>query len=382
MTLQTDTGFETSAPLSPVSEPLLAPRIAVVGIGGGGCNALDNMISGRLEGVEFLALNTDSQALERSQCDRKIQLGPVTTHGLGAGAQPELGKAAAEEVLAQITESLSGLNMVFIAAGMGGGTGTGAAPVIARAARAAGILTVGVVTKPFEFEGKRRMDAAEDGIDALQACVDTLIVVPNQNLFRVASHNTTLSDAFRMADDVLYGGVRSVTDLSTKPGMINLDFADVRAIMTITGRAMIGTGQADGSERAIAAAEAAIASELLDDARLPEARGLLINITGGADLTLFEVDAAASRIRDAVDPSANIIFGSTFDPDVDGWVRVSLVATGIAADQAERGVTQLVEASELMEPALESIPPRLGDNPGDAEYNIAFGHPAGPADEH
>ena len=389
MTLQTsampadNNGF-AAAPVSTVTDPLPAPRIAVVGIGGGGCNALDNMIKGQLEGVEFLALNTDAQALARSQCDHKIQLGPVATHGLGAGALPELGKAAAEEVLAQITESLAGLNMVFIAAGMGGGTGTGAAPVIASATRAAGILTVGVVTKPFDFEGRRRMAAAEEGIAALQACVDTLIVVPNQKLFRVASHSTTLSEAFRMADDVLYGGVRSVTDLSLKPGMINLDFADVRAIMTISGRAMIGTGEAEGPERAIAAAEAAIASELLDDARLPAARGLLINITGGADLTLFEVDAAASRIRDAVDPSANIIFGSTLDPDMDGLVRVSLVATGISPPAEEREPAQRVEAGELetSESALPaSIPPLDAEDPAAAEYNIAFGQPAGQSDE-
>jgi len=357
-----------------VAAPLTAPRIAVVGIGGGGCNALDNMISGELEGVEFLALNTDAQALARSQCEHKIQLGPIATGGLGAGAQPEYGQAAAEEVLAQVTESLTGLNMVFIAAGMGGGTGTGAAPVVARAARAAGILTVGVVTKPFDFEGRRRLAVAEAGIATLQGCVDTLIVVPNQNLFRVANHSTTLSDAFRMADDVLYSGVRSVTDLSIKPGMINLDFADVRAIMTIAGRAMIGTGQADGPERAVRAAEAAIASELLDDARLPEARGLLINITGGSDLTLFEVDAAATRIRDAVDPSANIIFGSTYDPGVDGWVRVSLVATGIAA--AEAGIAAPDDEPAKSAQSDKMVLAQTGTDPSaEPEYNIAFGQP-------
>ncbi len=365
----TQDGPDAGARILPAAAPMPAPRIAVVGIGGGGCNALDNMINGQLEGVEFLALNTDAQALARSQCDRQIQLGPSATGGLGAGAHPALGHAAAEEVLAQVTEALSGLNMVFLAAGMGGGTGTGAAPVIARAARAAGILTVGVVTKPFDFEGSRRLQVAEDGIAALQECVDTLIVVPNQNLFRVATHSTTLSDAFRMADDVLYGGVRSVTDLSIKPGMINLDFADVRAIMTVPGRAMIGTGQADGPERAVAAAEAALASELLDDARLPEAQGLLINITGGSDLTLFEVDAAASRIRDAVDPSANIIFGSTFDPQVDGWVRVSLVATGIAAAKAE----SVDGRQDVDEGAANSAT----DPAGEPEYNISFGQPEG-----
>lgn len=307
----------------------LKPTITVVGIGGAGGNAVNNMIESNLEGVNFIAANTDAQALENSKAGHKIQLGMHITQGLGAGATPEVGRAAAEETVDEILEHLTGSNMVFVTAGMGGGTGTGAAPVIARLAREQGILTVGVVTKPFHFEGKHRMKLAEQGLEELQKYVDTLIVIPNQNLFRLATEQTTFSDAFRMADNVLHAGVRGVTDLMIMPGLINLDFADIRTVMSEMGKAMMGTGEAEGANRSIEAAEAAISNPLLDDISMKGAKGVLINITGGPDMTLFEVDEAANRIREEVDPDANIIFGSTFSDDLVGKIRVSVVATGI-----------------------------------------------------
>jgi len=307
----------------------LRPRITVVGVGGAGCNAVNNMISADLDGVDFLVANTDGQALAHSLASRKIQLGSAITQGLGAGSKPEIGRAAAEESLDDLMAELADCNMVFITAGMGGGTGTGAAPVIARAARERGILTVGVITKPFDFEGQRRMDQAEAGIEDLQGHVDTLIVIPNQNLFRLANERTTFADAFHMADTVLHQGVCGVTDLMIKPGMINLDFADIRAVMGEMGKAMMGTGEASGETRAIDAAEAAINNPLLDDTSMKGAHAVLINVTGGMDMTLFEVDEAANRIRKEVDQNATIIFGSAFDEKMDGIMRVSVVATGI-----------------------------------------------------
>ena len=309
----------------------LRPRITVVGVGGAGCNAVNNMINTDLEGVDFLVANTDGQALAHSKASRKIQLGSAITQGLGAGSKPEIGRAAAEESLAEVMAELADCNMVFITAGMGGGTGTGAAPVIARAARERGILTVGVITKPFEFEGQRRMKQAEDGIEELQAYVDTLIIIPNQNLFRLANERTTFADAFHMADTVLHQGVCGVTDLMIKPGLINLDFADIRAVMGEMGKAMMGTGEASGESRATQAAEAAINNPLLDDTTMKGAHAVLINITGGMDMTLFEVDEAANRIRKEVDTDATIIFGSAFDERLEGVMRVSVVATGISA---------------------------------------------------
>jgi cell division protein FtsZ len=310
----------------------LKPRIMVCGVGGAGGNAVNNMIVSGLSGVDFIVANTDAQALTSSRAERIIQMGLQVTEGLGAGSKPEVGKAAAEEALEEIRDHLAGAHMVFVTAGMGGGTGTGAAPVIARAARELGILTVGVVTKPFHFEGGRRMRVAEHGIAELQKAVDTLIIIPNQNLFRVANEKTTFADAFSMADQVLYSGVACITDLMVKEGLINLDFADVRSIMSEMGKAMMGTGEAAGDKRAVQAAEAAIANPLLDETSMRGARGLLISITGGNDLTLYEVDEAASRIRQEVDEEANIILGATFDSALDGVVRVSVVATGI--DQA------------------------------------------------
>lgn len=307
----------------------LKPHITVFGVGGAGGNAVNNMIEAGLEGVEFVCANTDAQALASARAERIIQMGIQATEGLGAGSQPDVGRAAAEEVIDEIRDQLSGAHMVFITAGMGGGTGTGAAPVIARAARDLGILTVGVVTKPFQFEGSRRTRVAEAGIAELQQAVDTLIVIPNQNLFRVANEKTTFADAFAMADQVLYSGVACITDLMVKEGLINLDFADVRSIMRGMGKAMMGTGEASGDKRAINAAEAAIANPLLDDVSMKGARGLLISITGGPDLTLYEVDEAATRIREEVDPEANIILGATFDQSMEGLIRVSVVATGI-----------------------------------------------------
>jgi cell division protein FtsZ len=313
----------------PEEEQDLRPRITVVGVGGAGGNAVSNMVRTGLNGCEFIVCNTDAQAMRQSLAERRIQLGVGVTRGLGAGSRPEIGRIAADEALEEIMHALEGSNMVFITAGMGGGTGTGAAPVIARAAREAGILTLGVVTKPFHFEGTHRMRLAEAGILELQKFVDTLIVIPNQNLFRVANERTTFADAFKMADDVLASGVRGVTDLMIQPGLINLDFADIRAVMSEMGKAMMGTGEADGDRRSIDAAEAAISNPLLEDVSMKGARGVLINITGGLDMTLFEVDEAANRIREEVDPDANIIFGSTFDEKLEGRMRISVVATGI-----------------------------------------------------
>jgi cell division protein FtsZ len=316
----------------PRDEQEMKPRITVVGIGGAGGNAVNNMIRSNLVGCEFVACNTDAQALQQSAASRKIQLGIGVTRGLGAGSRPDVGRAAAEEALDEILEAMQGSNMVFITAGMGGGTGTGGAPVIARIARESGILTVGVVTKPFHFEGSHRMQIAELGIEELQKFVDTLIIIPNQNLFRVANERTTFADAFKMADDVLHSGVRGVTDLMIMPGLINLDFADIRTVMAEMGKAMMGTGEAEGERRAIDAAEAAISNPLLEDVSMKGAKGVLINITGGLDMTLFEVDEAANRIREEVDPDANIIFGSTFDERLSGKMRISVVATGIDAE--------------------------------------------------
>ena len=313
----------------PETDAQLSPRIMVIGVGGAGGNAVNNMIRANLEGVEFLVANTDAQALAGTLSQRKLQLGVGITQGLGAGARPEIGQRAAEDAIDQIVEQLEGSHMVFITAGMGGGTGTGAAPVIARIARELDMLTVGVVTRPFHFEGAHRMRVAEAGLKELQQYVDTLIVIPNQNLFRIANEKTTFADAFKMADDVLHSGVRGVTDLMVMPGLINLDFADIRSVMGEMGKAMMGTGEADGERRATSAAEAAISNPLLDDVSMKGARGVLINITGGLDMTLYEVDEAANRIRDEVDPEANIIFGSTFEETMEGKIRVSVVATGI-----------------------------------------------------
>jgi cell division protein FtsZ len=310
-------------------EEQMTPNIIVFGVGGAGGNAVSNMIMSNLEGVQFVVANTDVQALENNPCANRLQLGVKLTKGLGAGARPEIGEASATEQSDEIAQYLEGCNMVFVTAGMGGGTGTGAAPVIAKLAKERNILTVGVVTKPFNFEGKHRMRLAEAGIAELERYVDTLIIIPNQNLFRLADRNTTFADAFRMADSVLHSGVRGVTDLMVMPGLINLDFADVRSVMTEMGKAMMGTGEASGENRAVAAAEAAIANPLLDDVSMKGARGVLINITGGPDMTLFEVDEAANRIREEVDEDANIIFGSTFDENLQGSIRVSVVATGI-----------------------------------------------------
>ena len=307
----------------------LRPRITVFGVGGAGGNAVNNMIAAGLQGVEFVVANTDAQALTSSRAPRKIQMGVQVTEGLGAGSQPEIGRAAAEEVIDEIRDHLNGAHMVFVTAGMGGGTGTGAAPVVAKVARDMGILTVGVVTKPFQFEGERRMRYAEGGITELQKNVDTLLIIPNQNLFRVANEKTTFADAFAMADRVLYSGVACVTDLMVKEGLINLDFADVRAVMREMGKAMMGTGEASGEKRAITAAEAAIANPLIDDNTMKGAKGLLISITGGKDLTLYEVDEAATRIREEVDKDANIIVGATFDDSLEGIIRVAVVATGV-----------------------------------------------------
>ncbi|WP_151717259.1 cell division protein FtsZ [Gemmobacter serpentinus] len=317
----------------------LKPRITVFGVGGAGGNAVNNMIEQQLEGVEFVVANTDAQALQQSKAGARIQMGPKVTEGLGAGARPQVGAAAAEETIEAIVDHLAGAHMCFITAGMGGGTGTGAAPIIAQAARELGVLTVGVVTKPFQFEGNKRMRQAEEGIEALQKVVDTLIIIPNQNLFRLANERTTFTEAFAMADDVLYQGVKGVTDLMVKPGLINLDFADVRSVMDEMGKAMMGTGEATGEERAVQAAEKAIANPLLDEISLNGAKGVLINITGGYDLTLFELDEAANIIREKVDPDANIIVGSTLDPSMDGTLRVSVVATGIDASASNRAET-------------------------------------------
>ena len=347
--------------------PELKPRITVVGVGGAGGNAVNNMIKRELEGVDFVVANTDAQSLTQSSAERRIQLGAQLTQGLGAGSKPKIGRSAAEEAIEDVMGELKGVHMVFIAAGMGGGTGTGAAPVIAQAAREAGILTVGVVTKPFQFEGSHRMKMAEEGIGELERHVDTLIIIPNQNLFRIANENTTFADAFNMADEVLYSGVRGVTDLIVMPGLINLDFADIRSVMEEMGKAMMGTGEANGDRRALDAAEAAIANPLLEDMSMKGAKGVLINITGGLDVTLFEVDEAATRIRAEVDADAHIIVGSAFDPNLDGTMRVSVVATGIDANSSQiaeptvlnlansgqRPAEQEVKVLELEEPPIQ-----------------------------
>ena len=334
----------------------LKPRITVIGVGGAGGNAVNNMIQMGLEGVEFVVANSDAQALSHSSADRRIQMGTEVTRGLGAGSNPAIGQAAAEESLEEILAHLHDSNMVFVTAGLGGGTGTGAAPVIAKSARDQGILTVGVVTKPFQFEGSNRMKIAEDGLSELQQYVDTLLIIPNQNLFRIANEKTTFADAFKMADDVLYSGVRGVTDLMIMPGLINLDFADIKSVMSEMGKAMMGTGEAEGERRALEAAEAAIANPLLDDTSMSGAQGVLINITAGSDITLFEVDEAANRIRDEVAEDANIIFGSTFEESLEGRIRVSVVATGIESVAGVRSkpvVRQITEPAEM--PMISSV---------------------------
>ncbi len=344
----------------------LKPRITVFGVGGAGGNAVNNMIDQQLEGVEFVVANTDAQALQQSRAHARIQMGVKVTEGLGAGARPTVGAAAAEETIEEIVDHLAGAHMCFITAGMGGGTGTGAAPIIAQAARELGVLTVGVVTKPFQFEGNKRMRQAEEGIEALQKVVDTLIIIPNQNLFRLANERTTFTEAFAMADDVLYQGVKGVTDLMVRPGLINLDFADVRAVMDEMGKAMMGTGEASGEDRAVQAAEKAIANPLLDEISLHGAKGVLINITGGHDLTLFELDEAANIIREKVDPDANIIVGSTLDTSMEGRIRVSVVATGIdaSAGRLEVPVARRSMAAPLtLTPAYQTEVPRAAAQP-------------------
>ncbi len=362
----------------------LKPRITVFGVGGAGGNAVNNMIEKNLEGVEFVVANTDAQALQQSKATSKIQMGLKVTEGLGAGARPTVGAAAAEETIEEIVDHLAGAHMCFITAGMGGGTGTGAAPIIAQAARELGVLTVGVVTKPFQFEGNKRMKQAEDGIAALQKVVDTLIIIPNQNLFRLANERTTFTEAFAMADDVLYQGVKGVTDLMVRPGLINLDFADVRAVMDEMGKAMMGTGEASGENRAVEAAEKAIANPLLDEISLHGAKGVLINITGGYDLTLFELDEAANIIREKVDPDANIIVGSTLDTSLEGVLRVSVVATGIDAtvSHADNPVARRSMAEPLKhvapEPRVQAAPVAPAPMPQTASSQAAAaaGHPA------
>jgi cell division protein FtsZ len=340
----------------------LKPHITVFGVGGAGGNAVNNMIEKSLEGVEFVVANTDAQALQTAKATHKIQIGEKVTEGLGAGARPSVGAASAEESIEAIVDQLVGSHMCFITAGMGGGTGTGAAPIIAQAARELGVLTVGVVTKPFQFEGTKRMRQAEEGIDALQKVVDTLIVIPNQNLFRIANEKTTFTEAFQMADDVLYQGVKGVTDLMVRPGIINLDFADIRAIMDEMGKAMMGTGEATGEDRAIQAAEKAIANPLLDEISLKGAHGVLINITGGHDLTLFEMDEAANRIREEVDEDANIIVGSTLDTGLEGVMRVSVVATGIDVTTSASDIP--VPRRSMKEPLAQTV------NLGQAEEEV------------
>ncbi|MGY6534094.1 MAG: cell division protein FtsZ [Pararhodobacter sp.] len=358
----------------------LTPRITVFGVGGAGGNAVNNMIDQQLAGVEFVVANTDAQALQQSRAPARIQLGVKVTEGLGAGARPQVGANAAEETLEDIIDHLAGAHMCFITAGMGGGTGTGAAPIIAQAARELGVLTVGVVTKPFAFEGSKRMRQAEEGVEALQKVVDTLIIIPNQNLFRLANEKTTFTDAFAMADDVLYQGVKGVTDLMVRPGMINLDFADVRAVMDEMGKAMMGTGEAEGEDRARQAAEKAIANPLLDEISLHGARGVLINITGGNDLTLFELDEAANIIRKMVDEDANIIVGSTLDPEMNGKIRVSVVATGIEA-QAD-AVTLEVPRRRIAEPLVPQHLASVSRQEPEAEPAAAAYFDQQPAESH
>ncbi|WP_031555162.1 cell division protein FtsZ [Parvularcula oceani] len=356
-------------PLNLTADPAdLSPRITVIGVGGAGGNAVNNMIEASLEGVEFVCANTDAQAVALNRAGHKLQLGTGVTQGLGAGSRPQIGEAAAEESIDEVMSLIEGSNMLFITAGMGGGTGTGAAPVIAKAARELGILTVGVVTKPFHFEGARRMRIAEEGIEELQRHVDTLLIIPNQNLFRLADENTTFQDAFGMADEVLHAGVRGITDLMIVPGLINLDFADVRAVMSEMGKAMMGTGEASGDDRASAAAAAAISNPLLDETSMQGAKGVLINITGGLDMKLFEVDEAANRIRSEVDPDANIIVGSTFNQELQGTMRVSVVATGIERS-AEEGAAPGIPGGrpavirEIAQPAAETPAPAPAEEP-------------------
>jgi cell division protein FtsZ len=368
--------------IGPAATDDLRPRITVIGIGGAGGNAIANMIAAEIEGVEFIVANTDAQALSSSPAEKRIQLGPDITGGLGAGARPEVGKAAAEETVAEVERALEGVNMCFIAAGMGGGTGTGAAPVIAEAARRMGVLTVGVVTKPFLFEGTRRMRAAEAGIEELQKHVDTLIVIPNQNLFLVAKAETTFKEAFQLADEVLQQGVRSITDLMVMPGLINLDFADVRSVMSEMGKAMMGTGEGEGENRALAAAEQAIANPLLDGVSMAGAKGVIISIIGGEDMRLLEVDEAANHIRELVDEDANIIWGSAFNPDLKGKIRVSVVATGI-----EQGALGAIERPQSVSLGVSRAPKRpvleLSDDDGltelPAEEPEAAAPPPSPA---
>jgi cell division protein FtsZ len=350
----------------------LRPRITVVGVGGAGTNAVNNMITAHLEGVEFVACNTDAQSLAHSLTERRIQLGTSITQGLGAGARPEIGRAAAEEAIDELLDQMQGSHMVFITAGMGGGTGTGAAPVIARAVREQGILTVGVVTKPFAFEGAHRMRVAEAGLTELQQYVDTLIVIPNQNLFRIANERTTFAEAFKLADNVLHMGVRGVTDLMVMPGLINLDFADIRTVMSEMGKAMMGTGEGSGERRAIEAAEAAISNPLLDEVSMRGARGVLINITGGPDMTLFEVDEAANRIKEEVDPDANIIVGSTLDESVNGDMRVSVVATGIEAGEArtEQAAVEVPEPKPAVSAPSFRLRPQMPKPPSAALFPL------------
>jgi len=379
----------------------LKPRITVIGVGGAGGNAIANMIGAQVDGVDFIVANTDAQALNASPAERRIQLGPRITEGLGAGSRPDIGRAAAEETIADVLTSLDGIHMCFIAAGMGGGTGTGAAPVIARAAKEKGVLTVGVVTKPFTFEGSRRMRSAEAGIEELQKVVDTLIVIPNQNLFLIANPNTTFKEAFQMADEVLQQGVRGITDLMVMPGLINLDFADVRSVMEEMGKAMMGTGEAEGDGRALAAAEKAIANPLLDGVSMRGAKGVIVSITGGEDMRLMEVDEAANYIRELVDPDANIIWGSAFNETLNGKIRVSVVATGIDVEAVEAapksqpfrlgemgaGLTRPVQMSR---PVLDTTPakplpaaePMVARAPADEELPVAQHFLAAePADE-
>jgi cell division protein FtsZ len=353
----------------------LKPKITVIGVGGAGGNAVNNMIRSGLMGCEFVVANTDAQALSSSRSERRIQMGVAVTEGLGAGSQPDVGRAAAEEAIDEITDQINGSHMIFVTAGMGGGTGTGAAPIIARTAREHGVLTVGVVTKPFHFEGIRRMRVAEQGIQDLQDCVDTLIVIPNQNLFRIANERTTFADAFAMADQVLYSGVACITDLMVKEGLINLDFADVRSVMREMGKAMMGTGEASGDRRAIQAAEAAIANPLLDETSMRGAKGLLISITGGKDLTLFEVDEAATRIREEVDPDANIILGATFEETLEGVIRVSVVATGIEKE-AEKAAAAAEQRAELAQSA--KMPQQLQSKPLPRPMPAAIARPQPP----
>jgi cell division protein FtsZ len=370
----------------------LKPRISVIGVGGAGGNAIANMINSDVQGVDFIVCNTDAQALNNSAAERRIQLGLEITQGLGAGSKPEIGRAAAEETIEEVERALDGAHMCFIAAGMGGGTGTGAAPVIAKAARDRGILTVGVVTKPFNFEGNRRAKSADAGIEELQKHVDTLIVIPNQNLFLVANPNTTFKDAFKMADEVLQQGVRGITDLMVMPGLINLDFADVRSVMGEMGKAMMGTGESSGDNRAIEAAERAIANPLLDGVSMKGAKGVIISITGGDDMRLMEVDEAANHIKELVDPDANIIWGSAFNNNLEGKIRVSVVATGIEADQviaaepaklftfpSARKVEPAAPAHEPAAPATHASAPLTADLPGSEELGLAAGDIVAPA---